>query len=60
MARNAARALACLMIAAVAAVAGCTWVETRDDYPPSMFRQSQGHGAGHGHAHGPGHDHGAH
>lgn len=58
MARKAPRALACLMIAAAAAVAGCTWAETRHDYPPSMFQQS--HGAGHGHAHDHGHGHGGH
>jgi hypothetical protein len=52
MARKAARALACLAIAAAAATAGCTWAETKHDYPPSMYQQSSGHDHGHDHAHG--------
>lgn len=52
MARKAARALASLAIVAAAAIAGCTWAETKHDYPPSMYQQSGDDGHGHGHAHG--------
>lgn len=51
MARRALLALSCLAIALATGLAGCTWTETRDDFPPSL-RETSGHGHDHGHVHG--------
>jgi len=53
MARKAALGLSCLALAL--GLTGCTWTETKRDYPPSIDRPAYPTGHDHGHAHG--HEH---